>query len=150
MDQHELAAFLTSDHRHCDEHLATVEAHVQGRRWADAAAAWTAFERATRCHLAREEEILFPAFEQQTGHRGGPTMVMRMEHEQMRSLLGPLAAAVAQRDERRFLDLSETLMLLIQQHNMKEEQMLYPMCDQVLTDKAALCQRFAALKADQG
>jgi len=145
-----LSPFLIRDHRACDDLLATAESHVQAKRWPQAVAAWTEFERAQRCHLAREEELLFPAFEQATGHRGGPTVVMRMEHEQMRALFGSLATAVHDRDERRFLGLSESLMLLIQQHNMKEEQMLYPMCDQVIPDQAALCERLAALRPDQG
>jgi iron-sulfur cluster repair protein YtfE (RIC family) len=33
--------------------------------------------------------------------------------------------------------LSETLMMIMQQHNMKEEQMLYPMMDQTLGQAGA-------------
>lgn len=150
MSQPAIAAFLTADHRSCDALLATVEAHVQAREWSAAAAAWLQFERTLRCHFAREEEILFPAFEAATGHRGGPTVVMRMEHEQMRALFGPLATAVRDRDERRSLGLSDSLLLLIQQHNMKEENMLYPMCDQAVPAAGALCERLAALQPDQG
>ncbi|MBZ0152981.1 MAG: hemerythrin domain-containing protein [Planctomycetes bacterium] len=145
-----IVSFLTADHRHCDEQLATFEALVQQRNWPAAAAAWRSFELATRCHFDREEQVLFPAFERATGHAGGPTMVMRMEHEQMRALLGPLATAVAAHDEHRCLDLSESLMLLIQQHNMKEEQVLYPMCDQVLGEPAAMCRQLEALRPDRG
>lgn len=145
-----IASFLTADHRHCDEQLADVEALVQQRAWPAAEAVWRRFEQATRCHFDREEQVLFPAFERATGHAGGPTMVMRMEHEQMRALLGPLATAIAAHDTRRCLDLSESLMLLIQQHNMKEEQVLYPMCDQVLAEPAAVCRELEALQPDRG
>jgi len=36
-------------------------------------------------------------------------------------------------DKDAYLGLSETLNMLMQQHNMKEENMLYPMSDQVLS-----------------
>lgn len=145
-----LSPLLIADHRACDDLLATAETHVQAKRWPEAEAAWQKFESATLCHFAREEELLFPAFEKATGHRGGPTVVMRMEHDQMRVLFATLAAAVRERDARRFLGQSESLMLLNQQHNMKEEQMLYPMCDQAIPDQDALRARIEARRADQG
>ncbi len=40
--------------------------------------------------------------------------------------------ALTSRDRDGYLGLSETLMMIMQQHNMKEEQMLYPMTDQVI------------------
>lgn len=127
-----LAAILTHDHRRCDECLATLEGSVQGGRWAEAQGAGDLFARALRAHLQAEEQVLFPAFERATGQRGGPTMMMRMEHDQMRGLLDALDAALRTKDAGTCMDLSDTLMVLIQQHNMKEEQVLYPMCDQVL------------------
>ena len=54
----------------------------------------------------------------------GPTRMMRMEHEQMRQLFSELAEALENRDKDGYLGLSETLMILMQQHNMKEEQVL--------------------------
>jgi iron-sulfur cluster repair protein YtfE (RIC family) len=38
------------------------------------------------------------------------------------------------RDARRVLGQSDTLMILIQQHNLKEEQILYPMSEQLVPD----------------
>ncbi len=38
--------------------------------------------------------------------------------------------AMTAKDKERYLGLAETLMMIIQQHNMKEERMLYPMTDQ--------------------
>jgi iron-sulfur cluster repair protein YtfE (RIC family) len=40
--------------------------------------------------------------------------------------------AVAASNQAGFLGLSETLNMLMQQHNLKEENMLYPMSDRVL------------------
>ena len=43
--------------------------------------------------------------------------------------------AVENRDKENYLGLSETLMMLMQQHNMKEEQVLYRMMDQVYVEE---------------
>ena len=80
-----------------------------------------------------EEEILFPAIEEKTGMvNQGPTAVMRMEHEQMRGVLDQMAQAIEAGDFQATLDQGDTLLMPIQQHNIKEEGVLYPMADQVL------------------
>jgi len=129
-----ILAFMTQDHRHCDDNCAATEESVAAGRWDEAGQNWTTFRNALETHLNREEGILFPAFEAQTGNTQGPTAMMRMEHEQMRSLVAEMDEAITARDADSFLGLAETLMILTQQHNMKEEQILYPMIDQVLGD----------------
>lgn len=62
----------------------------------------------------------------------GPTQVMRYEHEQVRNLISNMAEALEKKDKDAALSLAESMMILIQQHNMKEEQMLYAMCDRTL------------------
>jgi hemerythrin-like domain-containing protein len=124
--------FLGSDHRACDDLFASAEAAAAQQNWDSARSLFGQLNAAMARHLAMEEEVLFPAFESRTGMRSGPTEVMRMEHAQMRALLQEMADAVAAGDQGRFLGLSETLNMLMQQHNLKEENMLYPMSDQVL------------------
>lgn len=131
-----LARFLTDDHRDCDAHFARAEAAAGDGDLAIAGAAFAKFEAALERHLTMEESVLFPEFEARTGMRTGPTAVMRMEHEQMRALLAQMNRAVADADLDEFLGVCETLNVLIQQHNMKEEHMLYPMADQALADCA--------------
>jgi hemerythrin-like domain-containing protein len=58
---------------------------------------------------------------------------MRQEHVQMRSLMSQMCEAIDANNKDKFFGLSETLMILLQQHNMKEEQMLYPMAQQHLS-----------------
>jgi hemerythrin-like domain-containing protein len=77
---------------------------------------------------------MFPAFEDKTGMTQGPTAMMRMEHDQMRGLLEDLKRDVSETNKNHFFGVSESLMMLMQQHNMKEEQMLYAMADNHLTD----------------
>ena len=63
---------------------------------------------------------------------GGPTEMMRYAHEQMRALLAQMREACAARDADAYGGAAETLLMLMQQHNMKEENILYPMCDRAL------------------
>lgn len=65
----------------------------------------------------------------------GPTQVMRGEHVQMRQLLAAAETALAKRDADDYMGNAETLLIMMQQHNVKEENVLYPMCDQHLADQ---------------
>ena len=67
----------------------------------------------------------------------GPTQMMRMEHIQMRQLFADMGQALTAQDKERCLGLAETLMMIMQQHNMKEERMLYPMTDQAFGSDAS-------------
>lgn len=133
-----ISEYMQHHHRDCDELFARAEASAADKDWSSSAEQWSDFTRQMDQHLRMEEEVLFPAFEAETGQTQGPTMVMRMEHEQMRALLGEMSGCIENRDQQRFLGLAESLMVLIQQHNMKEEQMLYPMTDRALGDAAAI------------
>jgi iron-sulfur cluster repair protein YtfE (RIC family) len=124
--------FLGSDHRACDDLFASAETAAAQNNWDSAGNLFERFQAAMAHHLAMEEDVLFPAFEARTGMRAGPTQVMRMEHAQMRSLLQDMASAVEACNQDGYLGLSETLNMLMQQHNLKEETMLYPMSDRVL------------------
>jgi hemerythrin-like domain-containing protein len=123
---------LTEHHHFCDGLLAAAEGHVVGLQWDAATVKFEEFQRALARHLSIEEDILFTAFEARTGMRGGPTQMMVFEHGQMRDLLSRIAAALAVQNAADCLGLSDTLWLLTQQHNMKEETMLYPMLDRSL------------------
>ncbi len=131
MKDQALDEFFTTDHRTCDDLWAEVEA-AAGKP-AAVLTAWTRFDEAMRTHLDMEEQVLFPAFDAAAGmNGGGPTMVMRAEHHQMREVLRRMANAAAVGDQDRLLDHGDTLLMLIGQHNIKEEQMLYPMAANLL------------------
>ncbi|MES9956864.1 MAG: hemerythrin domain-containing protein [Sedimenticola sp.] len=123
---------LAGDHRRCDEIFAQVEELISLNDWEKGAPGFAEFNEAMEHHFNMEESVLFPSFEARTGQTMGPTQVMRSEHVQMRQLFSEMAQAVELQDRERYLGLSETLMMIMQQHNMKEEQMLYRMADQVL------------------
>ncbi len=127
-----IITFMTADHRRCDEIFSRAEELVSNGDWTAGEGTFVEFRDAVLSHFSMEEERLFPAFEQHMGQAMGPTQMMRMEHNQMRQLFAEMEQAVNARDDAQYLGLSETLMMIIQQHNMKEEQMLYPMMDQTL------------------
>jgi len=127
-----ISANLTRDHRHCDELFARAEEHVARSDWTQADRDFSEFTNAMEQHLRFEEDNLFPAFEQASGNRAGPTRMMRMEHEQMRTLFRDMETGLRAREANRYLGLSETLLILMQQHNMKEEHILYRLAEQVL------------------
>jgi hemerythrin-like domain-containing protein len=138
--------FLATDHRACDGIFAAAEAAVAGRQWEMAKQEFDRFTMAMDRHFAMEEEVLFPAFEAKTGNSMGPTQVMRMEHEQMRTLMHDMKTAVAAGKDTDYLGLSETLNMVMQQHNLKEENMLYPMSDRALAgDREAIIRSMDAV-----
>jgi len=124
--------YLTTDHRRCDEIFASMEEKAS-KSLNDAKEMTQEFIQATERHFQMEERVMFLEFEQKTGMTQGPTAMMRQEHAQMRALMSDLLGAIEADNKDKFFGLTETLMILMQQHNMKEEQMLYTMAQQHLS-----------------
>ncbi len=138
--------FLATDHHHCDDFFAAAEAAAAGRNWTSAESSFLLFRDALQHHFTMEEEVMFPSFEDRTGSSMGPTQMMRMEHSQMKELLEQMERGVASRDTDAFLGDCETLLIIMQQHNIKEEQMLYPMADSALAgEREAVIGRMRAV-----
>jgi regulator of cell morphogenesis and NO signaling len=129
---------LSWDHDRLDSLEA---AAFQARAAGDLAAAYdlyAEFAFGLRRHIGFEEDLLFPAFEAGSGMppTAGPTAVMRAEHREILRLLeeielgiGDAAAAVA--------PLRASFHAVLGEHNVKEEQVLYPAVDQQLKDDGA-------------
>ncbi|MCP3849304.1 MAG: hemerythrin domain-containing protein [Gammaproteobacteria bacterium] len=132
---------MSAHHKECDEQFAEAEASVANDNWEQGVKQWSRFAAELEKHFSREEQVLFPEFESETGMAGGPTQMMRMEHEQMRALVNEINKASVSKDKDQFLALSETLMVTMQQHNMKEEQILYPMTDQAMPNAVDVVER---------
>jgi len=124
--------YLSQDHSRCDELFANMEDAVADSI-DSSKSAYEAFAEATQRHFQMEERVMFLEFETKTGMTQGPTEMMRQEHTQMRALLDEMAKAIESKNSDKFFGNSETLMILMQQHNMKEEQMLYTMAQQHLS-----------------
>ncbi len=134
----EIQNFMIDDHRRCDAIFSVAERDVAAQAWDRANDAFVSFRHAMQNHFAAEEDVLFPAFELKTGMTMGPTQVMRDEHVQMNDLMTAAHQSLLARDADDYAGNTETLLIMMQQHNMKEEHVLYPMCDQHLADQAAL------------
>lgn len=132
-----IGAHMINHHKECDEMFARAEEAAGGGDWARAQGEFEAFAQEMERHFDVEDNVLFPAFDKKTGHVGGPTQVMRMEHNQMRVVMHEMRSAVEAKDAEQYLGLSETFLVIMQQHNFKEEGILYSMMDQVLGDEAA-------------
>lgn len=86
------------------------------------------FKSGLERHIVWEEEILFPIFEERTGmSAGGPTMVMRTEHQQIKEFLTHINGQLANSDSG-----EAELIQVLTSHNDKEESILYPWIDNSL------------------
>ena len=125
--------------------LAGIEQH--GQRSAGSAGWHGPEEFAARLllHARLEDELLFGYLEPQLGH-SGPIEVMRSEHVEIEALLADLCAAP---DSRTARAPATALVRLAREHFAKEEQVLFPMAEQLLGQDvlAELGERYAAAAA---
>ena len=126
---------LERDHHRIDEHF---EAFARALREGSVdTAALAAASAALRHHIYVEETYHFPALRQ--AGLLGPIMVMLREHGEIWDLLDALDAGV--RDGVPVADLTATwqgLEEIVAAHNMKEERIVYPSGDDLLSaDDAA-------------
>lgn len=127
-----IASYFQKDHERLDRLFDEFQA-VQACDSIGARELFENFRRGLERHMAWEEEILFPLFESKTGMKDdGPTQMMRREHEQMRKLIKSLQEKM-KKEEQGDEDQEAALIECLAQHNRKEENMLYPMIDQLIT-----------------
>jgi len=128
---------MKEDHRACDNKFANMENAIADDNWTEGSKLFENFGGDLLHHFDIEEDVMFPGFEARSENAHcNPTPVMIMEHSQMRQLVDSMREAVAQKDKDKFFGLSETLMMTMQQHNMKEEQMMYPMIDEAMAEES--------------
>lgn len=80
-------------------------------------------------HAHLEDELLFPALESQLGAGNGPLAVMRAEHEEIDCGLAAIAARQGAEDVRERL---AHVIEVARQHFAKEDEVLFPMAEEVL------------------
>ena len=136
-----IAEALARHHDYCDECFAQADAEAGRGKPDSALQLLQRFREELERHLAAEELDVFPAFEQATGNVAGPTAVMRAEHAQMRGLLDQMSAALGAGDLDSYQEGATTLLILMGQHNHKEESILYPMCDAAIPAREQLLDR---------
>lgn len=126
-----LAEALEHEHREIDAGLARFAANPQ-----EQAGEYTRAAEGLRRHIYLEEEFLFPAL----SGLGlvAPIFVMLREHGQMWGTLDALGLEVrADPTAPAVKELMRDLEVQLQHHNMKEERIIYPAADQLLTTAVA-------------
>jgi len=126
--------YLSADHDRLDALLADACAIVRGGDLATAARLLDKFVSGLRRHIRLEDDVLFPTFERITGLTSGPTEVMREEHRMIEHHLDEMVAALAQHDGAAFAAETAALLAVLEDHNEKEEAVVYPMTDGRLAD----------------
>ena len=134
MSEAKISVTFEQDHDRLDGLFASFQQQKR-QDFAKAKEAFAEFKFGLQRHIVWEEDILFPKWEENSGMaEGGPTQVMRTEHR----LIGDCLEAIhhniqeqspdSDKDEQRLLE-------LLKAHNMKEERILYPSMDQVISEE---------------
>lgn len=98
-----------------------------------------AFERELGPHSEREEGILFPAMVKYIGRETGPIAVMEYEHDQAKKNIASFIESTEElaedMDYRSIANYATQAYLILTDHFMKEECVLFPMAQQFLSDE---------------
>ena len=132
--------FMTTDHRTCDDQFAQLENIVDQGNFNGAKTMFSDFKNHMLNHFDMEEKVMFPQFQASGKGHCDPTGVMVMEHDQMRGLFNQMKNAIESNNKEAFLGYSENLLFVMQQHNMKEEQMMYNFADEALNSEDIITQ----------
>jgi hemerythrin-like domain-containing protein len=110
---------------------------------------------ADQCHHAKEEDVFFPVLKQRgIPEQGGPIGVMLHEHGLGRDCVGRMREASQAQpfDARTFADAARQYIPLLRQHIFKENNVLFRMAEQVMSeaDDADVTGRFSQVEQEQG
>ncbi|MDP2320483.1 MAG: hemerythrin domain-containing protein [Acidobacteriota bacterium] len=129
-----VSEYLGWDHQRLSAILGEVSRLVRDGTCQDAARSFAEFACGLNWHINAEESTLFPAFEQKTGIVEGPTTVLREEHRLIRRWMDEVTAALKASDPAAAGRAITGLEEILGEHNVKEEQVLYPMTDGAMAD----------------
>jgi regulator of cell morphogenesis and NO signaling len=136
-----IAEYFEGDHDRLDQ-LYRDYLQLKHIHFANAREKFISFKHGLERHITWEEEILFPIFQRKTGIVEGPVAVMEDEHRQILHILDHLNLKLQNNDQssNRF---EHDLMVLLGGHNIKEENVIYPVLDHLLTqnEKRSLVQQ---------
>jgi hemerythrin-like domain-containing protein len=112
---------------------------------------------ADKCHHGKEEDLLFKAMVNKSFPlQGGPIAVMLSEHETGRAFIRGMAAGAARMETdpegaRQVIDNGRAYIQLLRGHIAKENQILFPMAERVLSpeDQEQLALAFDRFEAEE-
>ena len=135
--------------------LADTSGHLDGAGAREALAFFRGY--ADRCHHGKEEDLLFPMMEKRgLPANGGPTGVMRDEHETGRAHIRAMDEAIdgaeagKAGDLQSFASHARSYVLLLREHIEKEDHCLFRMADETLSaeDQRELTEKFERVNRD--
>ncbi len=129
-----VSEYLGGDNQRLDAILDTVRRLVREGAHQEAAHAFAEFSCGLEWHIDAEETTLFPAFEEKTGIREGPTRVLRDDHRQIRFRLTEIAGALHAGDVAGIERAIAALGSALDEHRLMEDQVVYPLIDQAMND----------------
>jgi hemerythrin-like domain-containing protein len=113
---------------------------------------------ADECHHFKEEKVLFPAIEAHgIPSEGGPIGMMLMEHEEGRSYVRAMFAAISlieaknEAAKENLLSTAQAYCRLLREHIQKEDEILFRMADEVISadEQKKLSAAFAQHEAEE-
>ena len=120
---------MGEDHRRLDAIFRQAARLAHAGSFADAVRRFEEFRCGLERHIEMEERVLFPAFERMTEMAGGPTAEMRVEHVEVRRLMDAVGTSLRAEDFAGLLEGVRELVTVLEGHNAKEENVLYPTVD---------------------
>ena len=134
MSEGKISVTFEQDHDRLDALFTTFQEQKR-KDFAKAKEAFVEFKFGLQRHIVWEEDVLFPKWEENSGMaEGGPTQVMRTEHRMIGDCLEAIHHKVQAQDPESDQD-DQRLLDILKSHNMKEERILYPSIDQVISDQ---------------
>jgi hemerythrin-like domain-containing protein len=152
---------LSDEHRVIERVLGAVEKLAKGpvsalEPWKKALDFIRRF--ADECHHFKEEKVLFPAMEAHgIPNEGGPIGMMLMEHEEGRSFVRAMSAAISlieaknEAAKESLLSSAQGYCRLLREHIQKEDDILFRMADEVISadEQKQLAAAFARHEAEE-
>jgi hemerythrin-like domain-containing protein len=138
------ATALLSDEHRAIERVLTVIEKLAADRGRPALATWKKaldFVRgfADQCHHLKEEKLLFPAMEEHgIPNEGGPIGMMLLEHEEGRSYVRSMVAAIeileanSEAPTEGLVNGARAYIRLLREHIQKEDDILFRMADEIM------------------
>lgn len=142
MSERTITTMFDEDHDRLDTLFASFQ-KLKRTDFAKAKSAFLEFKAGLQRHVAWEEDVMFPLWEKKSGMTGGgPTIVMRLEHKEIADCLESIHRKVQAQNLESDRE-EQSLLELLDRHNMSEEEVLYPEMDHLISPE----EREAAFRA---
>lgn len=127
---------LEDEHQRLEAALSDLEVALHSGDSDTICAHLATFEAGLNRYVRGEERVLFPVLDALFPNRSGPTARMRREHRSLRRLVADVGGSIARGDGPRGADTLGDLRSVFQLHIAKEELILYPLLEHVLSSAA--------------